>query len=96
MRVDGESEEKIKALVAALDAAMVTFRRDEPDRRWPADLRLEAGAVVADAAEELILALPASLWPANWFTEPGAERQKRSADASDAPTVDDLVRLLGL
>lgn len=73
--------DRIKHLVGELNEAVETMRQEpEPGRTWSWEDEHAAGLNLADAAEALILALPAAIWPAAWFNdEPKAARPPLSA-----------------
>ncbi|MCY0921688.1 MULTISPECIES: hypothetical protein [Streptomyces] len=73
--------DRVKYLIGELNEAVETMRQGpEPGRSWSWEDEHVAGLNLADAAEALILALPADIWPASWFKEdPKAARPPLSA-----------------
>lgn len=88
--------DRIKHLVTELDEAVQTMRQEpeEGDHSWSWDDEHAAGLNLADAAEALILALPAAIWPPSWFKQEPTQAPALTSD--DNQLVDELVEQLGL
>ncbi|MCC2278914.1 hypothetical protein LKL35_26310 [Streptomyces sp. ET3-23] len=91
-----DDREKIKAAVTQLNEAMENWRKEpEEGRAWTWDQQAEAGSLLADAAEALIVTLPADLWPASWFKpKPTAEPGHRPVSAYEERLIDELLEYL--
>ncbi|MFF4701074.1 hypothetical protein [Streptomyces chattanoogensis] len=86
--------DRIKHLVNELDEAVKTMRQEPEDgRTWSWEDEHVAGLNLADAAEALILALPAAIWPPSWFKE--EPEQARALTPYEKQLVDELLEQLG-
>ncbi|MFB8020084.1 hypothetical protein ACFC36_16160 [Streptomyces rubiginosohelvolus] len=95
MTTNAPLNDRIKHLVSELDEAVATMRQEpaEGDSPWSWDDEHAAGLNLADAAEALILALPADLWPPSWFKD--EPEQARALTPEDNRLVDELLEQLG-
>ncbi|MEU3050158.1 hypothetical protein ABZ705_27240 [Streptomyces sp. NPDC006984] len=88
--------DRVKHLVNELNEAIKNMRQEpEEGRSWSWEDEHVAGLNLADAAEALILALPADIWPAAWFkTEPEHQAKDRAVSAYEQRLVNELLALI--